>query len=322
MEKEITVIGGGTGISTLLSGLKNYTKNINVVVTMSDDGGGSGILREDFDMLPPGDVRRSLIALSNTEPVLESLLKYRFDNGTLNGQNVGNILIAALNNIYGSFEEALSELAKVFNITGKIYPVTLESTHLVATLDTNDKIMGESIIPKMTYKLNGRIENISMFPEIARANKAAIDAIKRSKLIIIGPGSLYTSIIPNIIVKGIPEALREGDKDICYIANVMTQKGETLNYSVVDHIRAIEKHSYEGIFNYVFVNNHRVRDEIYESYYKFEESTPIFLRDEDIKFLEDRNIKVIENNFIEVKNNHIRHDKEALAKCIYEFFKF
>lgn len=322
MEKEITVIGGGTGISTILRGIKKYTKNINVIVTMTDDGGGSGILREEFNMLPPGDVRRSLIALSNTEPVLEALLKYRFENGTLNGQNVGNILIAALNNIYGSFERALSELAKVFNITGRIYPVTLESTHLVATLYSKDKIMGESIIPKMNYKLNSRIERISMFPKIPRANEEAIDAIKRSSIIIIGPGSLYTSIIPNIIIDGISDALKYGKKDICYIANVMTQKGETLNYTITDHIRAIEEHSYENIFNYVFVNNEKVQDEIYENYYKNEESTPIFLKEEDKKFLKNKNIKIIEDNFIEVKNSHIRHDAYALAKSIFNVFKF
>lgn len=209
MDKRISIIGGGTGISTILKGLKSYTTNINAIVTMSDDGGGSGLLRKDLKMLPPGDVRNCLLALSNATPSLEVLLKYRFKGGSLDGQNVGNIIIAALNDIYGSFDKALNEMSKAFNITGRVIPVTLEDTHLVGELSTGDKIVGESIIPKMAYKLGGKILKISMLPRIPKANKEAINAIENSDILIIGPGSLYTSVIPNLIIKGIICAIKK-----------------------------------------------------------------------------------------------------------------
>lgn len=316
MDQRISIIGGGTGISTVLVGLKDLTKNISAIITMADDGGGSGILREDFKMLPPGDIRDCLLALSNTAPALEALLKYRFNGGSLDGQNVGNIILAALNDIYGSFDKALCEMSKVFNITGRVIPVTFEDTHLVAELSTGDKIVGESIIPKMAYKLEAKIIKMSMIPKIPRANLEAIRAIEDSDILIIGPGSLYTSIIPNLIIGGISPAIKNSRAKKIYIANIMTQKGETLGFSLKDHIDAIEKHSFEGIFDYVITNSNRNPKEIFRDYYSFEEAKPIFAEKEDRKFLKTRGINLLERDLIEIKNSHIRHNPKALAEII------
>ena len=186
MEKKIVVLGGGTGISTILRGLKDYSEDISAVVSMSDDGGGSGILRQELNILPPGDVRRCLIALSNTDKTMKDLLNYRFKSGSLKEQNVGNILIAALTDIFGSFDKALLEMSSVFNVTGKVIPVTLDETHLVAEFASKDKVVGESYIPKMCYRLNTKIEKMSMIPHYPKANDEAVKAILSSDVVIIG----------------------------------------------------------------------------------------------------------------------------------------
>lgn len=318
MEKKIAVLGGGTGISTILRGLKDYSKNISAVVSMSDDGGGSGILREELNMLPPGDVRRCLIALSNTDNTMKRLLNYRFNSGSLKNQNVGNILIAALTDIFGSFDKALLEMSSVFNVTGKIIPVTLDETHLVAEFESKDKVVGESYIPKMCYRLNTKIEKMSMIPHYPKANDEAVKAILSSDIVIIGPGSLYTSIIPNFLVAGINEALRDTSARVIYIANAMTQRGETNEYSLRDHFEAVLKHSKYEFIDEVIVNNHRASEEVYKYYYNKDESMPIFATDDDRKYFREKNIKVTEGEFIEIKDGLIRHDGDKIGASIFE----
>lgn len=317
MEKKIVVLGGGTGISTILRGLKYYSKNISAVVSMSDDGGGSGILREELNILPPGDVRRCLIALSNADETLKELLSYRFNSGTLKNQNVGNILIAALTDIFGSFDKALIEMSSVFNVTGKIIPVTLDETHLVAEFASKDKVVGESYIPKMCYRLNTRIEKMSMIPHYPRANEDAIKAILDADIVIIGPGSLYTSIIPNFLVAGINEALRETKARIIYIANAMTQRGETKNYSLRDHFDAILRHSEYEFIDEVIANNFRASNDVYEYYYNKEESEPIFIGEEDRRYFGEKNVRLTEGEFIEIKDGFIRHDGSKIGAHIF-----
>lgn len=317
MEKKIVVLGGGTGISTILRGLKYYSKNISAVVSMSDDGGGSGILREELNILPPGDVRRCLIALSNADETLKELLSYRFNSGTLKNQNVGNILIAALTDIFGSFDKALIEMSSVFNVTGKIIPVTLDETHLVAEFASKDKVVGESYIPKMCYRLNTRIEKMSMIPHYPRANEDAIKAILDADIVIIGPGSLYTSIIPNFLVAGINEALRETKARVIYIANAMTQRGETKNYSLRDHFDAILKHSEYEFIDEVIANNFRASNDVYEYYYNKEESEPIFIGEEDRRYFGEKNVRLTEGEFIEIKDGFIRHDGRKIGAHIF-----
>ncbi|WP_085875146.1 gluconeogenesis factor YvcK family protein [Peptoniphilus vaginalis] len=317
MEKKIAVLGGGTGISTILRGLKDFTTNISAVVSMSDDGGGSGILREELNILPPGDVRRCLIALSNTDKTMRDLLSYRFKSGSLKDQNVGNILIAALTDIFGSFDKALLEMSSVFNVTGKVIPVTLDETHLVAEFESKDKVVGESYIPKMCYRLNTKIKKMSMIPRYPSANEDALEAILSSDIVIIGPGSLYTSIIPNFLVGGINEALRDTNARVIYIANAMTQKGETKNYSLKDHFEAILKHSSYEFIDEVIANDLRATDEIYQYYYNKDESSPIFATEEDKKYFKEKNVKLTEGEFIEIKDGFIRHDGDKIGTSIF-----
>lgn len=318
MEKKIVVLGGGTGISTILRGLKDYSEDISAVVSMSDDGGGSGILRQELNILPPGDVRRCLIALSNTDKTMRDLLNYRFKSGSLKDQNVGNILIAALTDIFGSFDKALLEMSSVFNVTGKVIPVTLDETHLVAEFASKDKVVGESYIPKMCYRLNTKIEKMSMIPHYPKANDEAVKAILSSDVVIIGPGSLYTSIIPNFLVGGINEALRDTKARVIYIANAMTQKGETKDYSLKDHFEAILKHSNYEFIDEVIANDLRATEEIYQNYYNKDESRPIFATEEDKKYFKDKNVRLTEGEFIEIKDGFIRHDGDKIGASIFK----
>lgn len=314
--KKVVTIGGGTGTSSLLRGLKNYTNNLTAIVAVSDDGGGSGILRRDMGILPPGDIRNCLSALANTEPTMEKLLEYRFNSGNLEGQNFGNILIAALCDIYGGFDVALDEISTVLNITGKVLPVTLENIHLVAEFENKEKCIGESIIPKMSYKLQTKIERISIFPETPKANKKALDDISEADLIIFGPGSLYTSIIPNLVVCGIPDAIKNSKATKIYVPNIMTQKGETIGYSVLDHIRAIEEHSYFGIFDYVLMNEELVSENLLNIYNEKDKTTQILITNSEKDELEDRGIKVVKGDFLLQNSNRIRHSGDKISKTL------
>lgn len=316
MNEKIVVIGGGTGISAILRGVKKYSKNLSAIVAMTDDGGGSGILRNDLGMLPPGDVRNCLVALANTEPAMENLLQYRFETGSLEGQNFGNIFIAALNNIYGSFDAALREIENVLKITGRVIPVTLENVHLVAKFSNGDKCIGESIIPKMSYKLDTEILEVSLFPTIPKANKKAIDAILNADKILLGPGSLYTSIIPNLVVDGISTALYDTKAEKIYIANAMTQRGETNDYTIRDHIRAIEKHSFKNIIDTCLVNDHEISKKILDKYLDKDKSKKIILEDKDIEFCKNRNITLVVDDFVEEVDGFIRHSGEKVASKV------
>lgn len=316
MNEKVVVIGGGTGISAILRGVKKYSKNISAIVAMTDDGGGSGMLRDDLGMLPPGDVRNCLVALANTEPAMEKLFQYRFDAGSLEGQNFGNIFIAALNNIYGNFDSALREIGNVLKITGRVIPVTLDNVHLVAKFANGDKCLGESIIPKMSYKLDTEILEVSLFPEIPKANKKAIDAILKADKILLGPGSLYTSIIPNLVVEGISQALYDTKAEKIYIANAMTQRGETNNYSIRDHILAIEKHSFKNILNTCLINDHEISKDILDKYLDKDKSKRIELTKRDIDFLNKRNIKLVVDDFIEEVDGFVRHSGEKVARRV------
>lgn len=316
MDEKIVVIGGGTGISAILRGVKRYSKNISAIVAMTDDGGGSGILRQDLGMLPPGDVRNCLVALANTEPAMEKLFQYRFDTGSLEGQNFGNIFIAALNNIYGSFDAALREIGNVLKITGRVIPVTLENVHLVAKFANGDKCIGESIIPKMSYKLDTEILEVSLFPEIPGANRKAIDAILNADKVILGPGSLYTSIIPNLIVDGISQSLYDTKAKKIYVANAMTQKGETNDYTIRDHIKAIEKHSFKNIIDICLIDNHNISENVLDKYLVQDKSKRILIDNKDIDFCKNRDIEIILDDFVEVVDGYIRHDGEKVAERI------
>lgn len=317
---KVVVIGGGTGLSVLLRGLKEYTSNITAIVTVADDGGGSGILREDLGMLPPGDIRACILALANTEPNMEKLLQYRFSEGILKGQNFGNLFLAAMNEIYGSFEMAVKETSNVLAVTGKVLPMTLENVTLYAELENGETIEGESEIPLRNKEMSSKIHRIYMEPKISYPLIEAIEAIEEADLIVLGPGSLYTSVIPNLLVNNIVDKIYESKAPKVYISNVMTQPGETDKYTVLDHVEAILNHSREDLLDYVVVNTEEIPKEVLKRY-TVDGSEPVALGDEDENILESKGIELIKKNLIDIKKDYIRHDSMILSQILIEVAK-
>jgi len=319
-EPKFVVIGGGTGLSILLRGLKKFTSNITAIVTVADDGGGSGKLREDLGMLPPGDIRSCILALANTEPTMEKLLQYRFTEGTLKGQNFGNLFIAAMNEIYGSFERAIKETCNVLAVTGKVLPMTLEDVTLCAVLENGEVLKGESCIPINVIKKGSRIDYIYMEPKISYPLEESVEAINEADIIVLGPGSLYTSVIPNLLVNNIVDTIYKAKAPKVYITNVMTQPGETDEYDVLDHANAILKHSNSDFLDYVIANTEEIPLSILEKYI-LDGSKPVLLGRDDEKILKSKNIKLIGEKLIDIRKDYIRHDNIKLSKLLMEIAK-
>jgi len=253
----IVAVGGGHGLATLLRGLKEYTNNLTAIVTVSDDGGSSGRLRRTLGILPPGDIRNCLAALSDDEAMLAQLFQYRFPNGAsgLDGHSFGNLFITALAEITGSFEEAIAESGRVLSVSGRVLPSTLHDVRLLADvmlphLVSEIRVEGESRIPEST----GKVRRVWLEPNTPPAFPEAVQAILSADLIVIGPGSLYTSILPNLLVPDISAAIRSSRALKMFICNVATQLGETEGYSCGDHLRAIEEHVGSGLFDIVVSN--------------------------------------------------------------------
>ncbi|MEG6566430.1 YvcK family protein [Thermoanaerobacterium saccharolyticum] len=308
---KVVVIGGGTGLSTMLRGLKKYTHNITAIVTVADDGGGSGVLREDLGMLPPGDIRNCILALANTEPTMEKLLQYRFTDGMLKGQSFGNLFLAAMNGISNSFEEAVKKMSEVLAVSGKVLPVTLDDVKLKAKLKNGIVIDGESLIPKLQMKEKSPIERIFLEPKDAKPVKEAITDIMEADEIILGPGSLYTSIIPNLLVNDVCEAIENSKAIKVYVCNIMTQPGETIGYDANAHVDALFLHGLKSL-DYVIVNNGEIPYE-YKDRYKEDMSQPVSY---DVESFRQKGIKVIEKDVLAIKNNYIRHDEQKLAETL------
>ncbi|OXZ40824.1 hypothetical protein B9N58_05555 [Finegoldia magna] len=316
--KKIVTIGGGTGNSILLRGVKNFTSNITTIVTVADDGGGSGVLREDLGMLPPGDIRNCLVALANTEPIMEKLINYRFSNGQLKGQSLGNLLIAAMNDICGDFNEAIKEISNVLAITGKVLPMTLDNVKLFAELEDGSTIEGESNITFLNRKNGGKIKRVYTSPKLILPLKESIDSIMDADIVLLGPGSLYTSIIPNLLVTDISQALKKTKAEVVYILNIMTQPGETNGYSVTDHVAAIIDHANSNIIDKIVVNSKEVDKYAKYRYKSIENSTPIYLTDEDREDMKELGIEIIEADICDISYDYIVHDPNKLMKVILE----
>lgn len=313
-DPKFVVIGGGTGIATLLRGLKRFSKEITAIVTMADDGGSSGILRRDYGMLPPGDVRNCLVALANAEPSLKKLLQYRFQGGDLKGQNMGNLIITALTDIYGGFAEGVKEAAEVLKITGKVLPVTTESIQLIARFSDGSSVEGESAIPRYAGKRGLSIDAICLDTDDPRANPDCLLAIAEADMIVIGPGSLYTSLIPNLLVKDIAQAIREASVPLVYVANVMEQRGETVGMSLSDHIGALKAHGLDKKIDYLLVNDEPIDEEILAYYKKSEGVEPVRLKKKEKERFEKAGIGVESGAFVATKGGYIRHDGLLVAQ--------
>ena len=248
----IVAIGGGTGLSVLLRGLKAYTDNLTAIITVADDGGSSGRLRREMGVLPPGDFRNCLVAMSDAETLLTELFQYRFDQGDgLRGHSFGNLFIVAMSNVTNSFEQALIESSRVLAVHGRIVPSTVANLRLVARLRDGSEVHGESTITER----GGEIDRVSISPQDAEAYPLAVEALEEAQLIVVGPGSLYTSILPNLLVSGIAGAIRDSTAPKIYVCNVATQKGETEGYDVADHVDALQRHTYPEIVDYVVAND-------------------------------------------------------------------
>lgn len=311
---KIVVIGGGTGLSTMLRGLKHYTSNITAVVTVADDGGGSGDLREDLGILPPGDIRNCILALADTEPLMEELLQYRFTGGRLENQSFGNLFLAAMDGISSNFEEAVQKMSSVLAVTGKVMPVTLDNVTLKAKLKNGVEVAGESKIAGAVFENNSSIDKVFLEPGNAKALSEAVQAIKDADAIILGPGSLYTSVIPNLLVEDIARAVQRTKAIRIYVSNVMTQPGETDEFGVEDHIKAILKHGGSDIIDYVIVNVGKINKELEEKYLE-EHSKLVTINEEAVEAM---NIKTIEGDFIKTNKGLVRHDPEKLAAILIE----
>ena len=313
---KIVVIGGGTGLSVLLRGLKKYTSNITAIVTVADDGGGSGVLREDLGMLPPGDIRSCILALANTEPTMEKLLQFRFEDGSLKGQSFGNLFLAAMNEIYGSFEMAIKETSNVLAVTGKVLPMTLENVVLNAELENGSLVAGESRIPDIALEEGSAIKRVFLEPENLSPLEEAVDSIRRADLIVLGPGSLYTSIIPNLLVDSIVDEIYKSRGKTVYIANVMTQPGETDGYTVYDHTKAVLNHTREDLLDYVIANIEPSPEAALKRYYS--DGAKLVETNGCEEKLKDLGIKLLKNDLIEVKKDYIRHDSDLLSQMLIE----
>ena len=314
-DKKIVVVGGGTGLSTMLRGLKKYTDNITAIVTVADDGGGSGVLRDEMGMLPPGDIRNCILALAETEPLMEKLLNYRFSEGSLSGQSFGNLFLAAMNGVCGNFEEAVKNVSDVLKVRGTVLPVTLEDVHINARLHDGSIIKGERNISAGLKLGDKRIERIELVPEDAEVLPDAEVAIAEADLIVLGPGSIYTSVIPNLIVKGVSEAIKNSDAKVVYVCNIMSQPGESDEMTAFDHVRAIYEHSCDKLIDICVANVQELPEKMKKSY-RLENSSRVFVDD---KKFEENGIKLIKGEFISVKNNkYVRHNYNELAKTIFK----
>lgn len=308
----IVVIGGGTGLSTLLRGLKKYPFSITAIVTVADDGGSSGRLRDDYDIPPPGDIRNVIAALSDAEPLVEQMFQYRFSQSVdLGGHSLGNLMLTALTDITGDFSHAISEMSKVLKVHGKVLPAANKKVTLYAELVDGSIIAGESKIPNAQLP----IKRVFLEPNDVKPLPEAIRAIHSADIILIGPGSLYTSIIPNLLVKEIGKAVIEAKGRKIYICNLMTQKGETIRYSATDHVKAINDHLGSPCLNAILVNNYELPLPIQENY-KEENAEPVAV---DIEDLEKLGLEVIKKDIATIHSGVVRHESTHIADWLNEY---
>lgn len=304
----ITVVGGGHGLSVLLRGIKQATSNVTAVVTVADDGGSSGRLRQDLGMIPPGDLRNCLVALADTEPLMEKLFQHRFEGSSeLSGHSFGNLFIAAMTQVTGDVETALKESSKVLAVKGQVLPASKEFVRLDAIMEDGTVVCGESHIPEA----HKRIHRVKLYPEHAEAVQSSLDAIRNAKAIVLGPGSLYTSVIPNLLVEGIGDAICRSKAVKIYICNVMTQPGETDGYTASMHVKAIMDHAGRNAVDYVIVNSTPVPEDLKQKYAETG-AYPVLVDDDALNQL---GVGIIKADLITSKDA-IHHDPKKLCDSV------
>ncbi len=307
---KIVAIGGGTGLATLLRGLKTYTGNLTAIVTVADDGGSSGVLRRELGVLPPGDVRNCIAALADAEPLVTSLFQYRFSDGSgLAGHSFGNLFIVAMSGVVGNFEEGIRQTSRVLAVRGQIIPSTLANVTLCAKTDDHRTIKGESLIGTANGEGESRIKEVFLQPHSPPAHPEAVRAILDADLVLLGPGSLYTSVLPNLLVDGVKRSIMATAAPKVYICNVATQHGETDGFDVADHLRTIEDHVGKGVINYVLAN-----DNIPASIPKAPQSEAVKL-DGTV----NNGIRLVQADVISEENRY-HHDSERLAQAVMRIY--
>ncbi|MCL1853918.1 MAG: YvcK family protein [Peptococcaceae bacterium] len=311
----VVVIGGGTGLSALLRGLKAYTSNLTAIVTVGDDGGSSGRLRRELGVHPPGDVRNCMVALSEREDLISDLFSYRFSSGTLEGHSLGNLLIAGMTQRYDDFLKGIEHVGKLLDLNGRVYPSTLDPMTLTASFDDGRSIDGESAI----RDVRGHIKTLQLNPPGCHALPEVLQAIAGADLIVLGPGSLYTSVLPNLLVEGIPEAISEAAAPCIYVCNIMTEPGETDEFTVRDHLNVIQEHCGATVVNAVLAAVETVPDDVLERY-KEQGSVPVRGERSGVESL---GVDYFEKSFYGGEEV-VRHDPQKLGRelmRLYMIFK-
>ncbi len=317
----IAVLGGGTGLSTLLRGLKLFTNNLTAIVTVADNGGNSGMLREDLGVLPPGDIRNCIVALADAEPLMKDLLNFRFKEGRLRGQNFGNLLIAAMDAVSDNFADAVRNVSKILAVKGDVLPVSLQDIQIAARLQDGSVIHGEYEIGHRQATIDNPIVEVLMEPADAAALPEAVAALIQADIIVIGPGSLYTSLIPHLLFEEIRQAIADSHAAKIQVCNIMTQPAETLGYDATLHLKAILRHcnltDATRFVDYIIVNNAWIDDDLIQRY-QLESAVPVLA---DRASIERLGVTVIEEPLACVSNGVIRHDHTTLARAILRLAK-
>ena len=308
----IVVIGGGTGLNTVLSGLKNYTSNLTAIVTISDYGEGVTESRRELDVLPLGDVKDSIISLAEKDEEVSKLFNYNFTSGRLKGLSFSDIYFSAMKNVNGNFEDSVIRSNEVINMIGKVIPVTLDEMNIVAELANGYIVKEKSRIPEVVSDKVTKINRIYLSPSNCRPAPGVVEAIKNADCIIIGPGSLYTNVIPNLLVNGVAKAIKESTAIKVYVSNIMTEPGQTDNYTVSDHLNAIIEHCGSGIVDYCIYDTGEIIPEFIKKYNLEGQD----LVEQDIEKV--KGIKFLQRNLSMIKDEHIRHDPSLVASSIIE----
>ncbi|HLS60980.1 MAG TPA: YvcK family protein [Virgibacillus sp.] len=313
-DPKVVVIGGGTGMPVLLRGLKNLPIDLTALVNVADDGGSTGRIRNDMAMPAPGDIRNVIAALSEAEPMLLELFQHRFEVGNgLSGHSMGNLLLAAMTSVTGDFNTGIKEISRVLNVKGEIYPISNDSMSLHAKMTDGTTVSGESKIP-LVHK---QIKKVFLSPQPLRPLPNALEAIERADLVVISPGSLYTSILPNLIIPGIGDALRNTDGKVVYVCNVMTQAGETTGYSAADHVQAIVDHIDGGCIDSIVIHNESIRKSI-RDVYNVKDAEPVVY---DRERLIGMGLQVVQCDIIDYTEKTVLHNRKRVADLLYSLLK-